>query len=324
VNSVVSEFEMNVLEKLFGHLSVEVLWRIDARSATILGVREAGGPWVVKMPGWRILEVLSPDQRLASAVTMNRATVAFREQLTNLGVALPNLYHMQEVNGFPVHLSSDHGEDCAQIVRRDRAQLSSILTKIVSSLNGVFERGNCQIGIDARLSNYALSPDGQIVYIDIFPPLVNFEGRYFVHFPNPTTPEEVGVEINRKFKPFGILRRLRFELLSVNPTWHGSFFLALDAVDNFHLREDLKQGFQNLPDQRVGQMSKQERLDLLNGLPFGDVDSYREIAAQVIPLDQVREQIMVQMFDATSFVGFSDIERRAKWERFLHIIDPFL
>lgn len=315
---------MNVLGQLFGHRSIEVLWRIDARSATILGVREAGGPWVVKMPGWRILEVLSPDKRLASAVAMNRATAAFREQLTKLGVTLPNFYHMQEVNGFPVHLSSDHGEDCAQMVRRDNSQLKTILTKIVSSLGGVFERGHDQIGIDARLSNYALSPDGQIVYIDIFPPLVYFEGQYFVHFPNPTTPEEVIVEINRKFKPFGILRRLRFELLSVNPTWHDSFFQALDAVDDFGLRADLQQRFQNLPDQRVGQMSKRERLDLLWNLSFGDVDSYREIAAQVIPLDQVREQVMVQMFDATSFVGFSDIERRAKWERFLHIIDPFL
>ncbi len=324
VNTSISEFERNVLEKLFGHEAVEVLWSIDSRSARILGVREARGPMVVKMPGWRTLEVLSPDERLAGANTMNRATTAFHTRLMDLGVTLPNFYQMSEVNGFPVHLSSDHGEDCAQIVRRDQGQLQGILEKIVRNLNGVFERGNAQIGIDARLSNFALSQDGEIIYIDIFPPLIYFEGQYFVHFPNPTVLEEVSIEIDRKFKPLGILRRLRFDLLAVNPAWHECFFQTLDMVENIHLRANLKVRFQNLPDQLVGQMSRQERHDLLKSLPFGDVDSCREIAAQLIPMGELRDPVMNQVFAATSFVGVSNAERLARWERFQQIIDPFL
>lgn len=322
--TTISDFERHVLEQLFGHQAVEVLWIVNSRSARIVGVREARGPWVVKMPGWHTLEVLSDQGRHAGAVTMNQATTAFHARLTELGVHLPNFYHMQEIAGFPVHLSSDHGEDCAAIVRRDHEELASIVRKIVKNLNGVFEHGQSNVGIDARLSNFALAQDGEIIYIDIFPPLVYHDDRYFVHFPNPTNPEEVATEIERKFKPFGILRRLRFDLLAVNPDWGDAFFQALDEVDNLALRQELKARFQSLPDQLVRQMDRQQRVELLEGLPFGDVDAYREIAAQLIPVSEVRGPVMTQVFAATSFVGVPDSERRARWERFLQIIDPFL
>lgn len=322
--TTVSEFERTVLEQLFGHPAIEVTWTVNSRSARIIGVREARGPWVVKMPGWRTLEILSPDERQAGSVTMNQATAAFHERLTKLGVKLPNFYEIKEVSGFPVHLSSDHGEDCAQIVRRSPGELARIIRWIIRNLNGVFEHGNDQLGIDARLSNFALAQNDEVIYIDIFPPLIYYDDRYFVHFPNPTDPQEVQTEIERKFKPFGILRRLRFDLLAVNPTWSDIFFEALDEVNNPNLRQELKSRFRSLPDQRVGQMDRQQRADLLEGLPFGDVDAYREIAAQLIPMSEVRDPVMAQVFAATSFVGVSDSERRARWERFLQIIDPFL
>lgn len=322
--TTISDFERHVLEQLFGHQAVEVLWIVNSRSARIVGVREARGPWVVKMPGWQTLEILSEVDRQAGSATMNQATAEFHSRLAALGVRLPDFYQIQEIFSFPVHLSSDHGEDCAAVVRRTHEELASITRKIVRSLNGVFEHGQNKVGVDARLSNFALAQDGEIIYIDIFPPLVYHDDQYFVHFPNPTDQEEVDTEIERKFKPFGILRRLRFDLLAINPNWSGIFFEALDEVDSLILRQELKDRFQSLPDQRVRQMDKQQRIDLLNGLPFGDVDTYREIAAQLIPVSEVRGQVMAQVFAATSFVGVSDAERRARWEKFLQIIDPFL
>ncbi len=320
----ISDFERGVLKHLFRRQAVEVVWRINSRSASILGIRAARGPWVIKMPGWRVLEVLPPDQRAAGAVMMNEVTLALQARLGELGVRLPDYYRTMEISGFPVHQSSDHGEDCAQIVRRSPEELPGILRQIIQGLNGVFERGEEKVGIEARLSNFALSAEGKVIYIDIFPPLIHHNGQYFVHFPNPSDPEEVETEIGRKFRPFGILRRMRCDLLATNPIWDEPFFQALDEVNNPVLREDLKVRFRNLPDQRVEHLSTVELEELLEGLPFGDVDTRREIAAKVIPMSDTRDQVMAQVFASTSFVGVSDNERQARLERFLQIIKPFM
>lgn len=321
----ITDFERSVLEDLFGHGAIEVLWNQDSRSARILGVREARGPWVVKMPGWGTLAVLNQEERSAQVSLMNRATMAFHSRLTKLGVTLPRHYEIKELRGFPIHLSSDHGEDCARIVQRSPSELSSTIEKIVRIITGVFASGDRQVGIDARLSNFSLSENGEAaVYIDIFPPLINFDGQYLVHFPNPTAPEEVAIEIERKFTPFGILRRLRFDLLAVNPAWGEQFSDALRAVDDQPLRSELNDRFGALPDQRVLQMSEMERRRLLNRLPPGDADTRREIAARVIPVGALRSEVMLQVFAATSFVGVSENERHARLERFGAIIDPFL
>ncbi|MCX6779777.1 MAG: hypothetical protein NT034_01200 [Candidatus Magasanikbacteria bacterium] len=325
MTAFISEFERGVLSSLLGHKRTQVLWRINSRQACILGIREAGRRhWVVKMPGWRILEALTPEERAANTVMMNRLTVELQTRLSELGLKLPDCYRVMEINGFPVHQSSDHGEDCEQIVRRSPAELTNILHQIICGLNGVFERGEGKVGVEARLSNFALSKEGKVVYIDLFPPLIYYDGHYVVHFPNPTTKAEIEIEIERKFRPFGILRRMRCDLLAINPAWDEPFFQALNEVKNPILRDELKERFRNLPDQCVGHLSASRLEGLIRSLPSGDADTRREIAARVLPVNKVRDQTMHQVFDNTSHVGLSNKERQARQEKFLRIIRPYM
>lgn len=182
-----------------------VLWTIESRYATVCCYEEDGKRWVRK--------VLVPHINLGqSAEELNRISMVFRKLLKDRNVPLAEPYTFDEDDGHAVQLSSFVGDDLQKVAGAGGFN-RAVFERLIGLLAGILSDSSELVGIDARISNFCLSENGDIVYVDTFPPLLFFEGRYIVHFPNPTDPKIVELERFRKFNRLGILRRLRFSLL---------------------------------------------------------------------------------------------------------------
>lgn len=293
--------EKTVLAHLFGHGADPVVWwRKASRYASVLGVIN-GKRWVVKLPVYDRLGQLNEADRRRETEYLNTTSKEFLKRLRDWGVALPETYDIGEVDGFPIHLVSDEGSDCSAYVTNNAKRLPHVLTGSISTLRAMLtSRDLLDAGIDARLSNFATKDGRKVAYIDVFPPLIKLADGYQVHYPNPTDPDIVSGEVERKFTPFGILRRLRFDLISANPDWESMFFTCL--VDQLGAKKGLQmiRQFNELPDSRLPFLDRPGKLRLLESVPSQDVDTLRELAARLIPHGEYKTKVMEEVFTLTS------------------------
>lgn len=312
---------LTILGTIFG-TGLEMKWEKDSRCTAIYGIECSGRKWVVKIPGRGSVWTLSQEQFLEQGDFINEATEAFLQRLRALGVPLPDPYTTMLVQGIPVHFMPDEGEDCYDILRRAPDRIEEILRGILEAIMGVLLGADRQVGLDARLSNFAL-PGGKVRCIDVFPPLLVFQGVTLVHYPNPTDPAEVAREVERKFTPFGMLRRLRFDLMAVRPEWGDTFIRLLREMGEPQLAQ-LVDGFKGLPDRQIVELAGTQRRILLDKLEPADADSRREIAARLLPTDGSRDRLMREVFAATSFVGSTEEERKRRLGSYSELISSFL
>ncbi len=314
------------LLKLFGAALSEprVRWRRSSRYAEIIGVECGNDQWVIKLPSQGVFQHLPDAERSQAVEHINGVTEFFRDELARHDVPLPSVYGIYSVNVCPVHLVSDEGEDCMSFVQRCPERVRSVLPAIVGAISKLLVEGQRCVGIDARLSNFATRDGDLVVYIDIFPPLVLHEGKYWVHYPNPSDAAIVAAEVERKFTPLGVLRRLRFDLMAVDPDWEAPFAHSLDRLPD-SLRCFVRSALESLPDSRVLSLDARQRLALLEGTT--DVDTLRELAIRLIPYPAgaIRQRIMEAVFDNTSQAAAADAKtREERLQKFLELMRPFL
>lgn len=254
-----------------------------------------GGDWVLKV-------IMPEDSNVGRAHYFNESSRFFRTELSSLGVPLAQHYRMDSIGSFALQLSSDEGADCEKTLtaRPDLAQ--RIVEQIVSAIYPVLYQGEDPIvGLDPQLSNFCWKGD-KTVYIDTFPPLCRFRDQYLVHYPNPQTDTEIEREVGRKFMPLGILRRLRFSLIAIDPALAIPFDATLDLLDR-DLRERARSFFSTIPNGNLKTMSPGEILRLVDDLPHDDVEGRREVAAFIIPMSLPnRAALLQEVFCNTSLV----------------------
>lgn len=317
--TIANEFIVKVLGS-----SYTILWERQTRYCGILAVSVQGidpEKWVVKV----IMPELSRQSTDESLVAkFNELTLFFREQLAQRRVPLARRYLCKEMGGYAIQASTFEGIDCEQLIRSDPKLARGILHEIMTATFGVLHQDTTVVGLDTQLSNFCLDC-GRVAYTDVFPPLCVYQGTPYVHHPNPTAAEMIEHELKRKFRPFGILRRLRFSLLSIDPSLLAVFEEALDCLDDPLLTE-MRACFEQVPNGNLKRMSEKERLELIRGLPESDVDSRREIASLLIPTTHPdRKDILQEVFCLTSTVPLPDLpplsERLAQYEA---AMQPFL
>lgn len=311
----------DILDEVFLHSIVGYNWVKETQLSDIISVTVTdGGRLVAKLPGRRLFSSYTIGQARRAAEQLNRSVAAFRIELAKLQVPMQQGYKMMiSRKGFPVHIMPDQGEDCAQFLSKRPTQVNNILKQLLRSLESILRYGGRTVGLDARLSNFALSSTGEPMLIDTFPPLLRYHDEYLVHFPNPATQAEIDLEVQRKFGAFSILRRLWFELLAIDPTWDLIFMYMLrnlhssvstDVIGRFSL---LHKDFFSSKDPR----------QLLLGLPPSDVETRREIAFRLLPVGPERAELVGQVIDLTSRVSVSEPERLRRDREFHSLVEKY-
>jgi len=313
-----------MLETVLGR-SIDIQWEKDSNCAHLVGFKINDTRLVAKIPALLLLSGLDFQERLAQAKLINKATKSFLRLLAFYDVPLPSKYYcVLSKEGYAVHFMSDEGTDCAALVQREPEQLPAVLKAILTVLQNSLSITTPEIGIDARLSNFAFNGHGA-VYFDVFPPLFVDDGHHMVHYPNPQDPKVIQLEVERKFQPFGILRRLRFDLLAVDPGWETSFFEALSVLEE-PLKTEIISKFKALPDGSVATLSTEERLRLLDNILATDVDTMREVAAKLVTLrGEERQSFMQEVFVCTSLAITTDpAEHEARLARYRQLVRPYV
>lgn len=290
---------------------VEEIWSRKTRYCGIVRVVSTESingcnDWVVK--------VVMPEQADA-AVQFNEASKVFRRELASVEVPLSAVYEMTLRGKYAVQLSSYEGVDCDQVITQDFGQAPTVVRAILTSIKGLLSQPQpSNVGMDSQLSNFCWN-NGRPVYTDTFPPLCFYRGQRLVHYPNPTSPEEIEREVGRKFTALGILRRLRFSLLALSPSLGVVFEQALEVLDD-DLQVQMREFIATIPNGNIHGMARSELLALIDGLSHDDVETRREIAALVIPETLPnRSELLREIFVCTSLVPLPDqppLEARLK------------
>lgn len=245
-----------------------VKWRIQSRQADVVCIQTDSGDIVEK----RIVQATGPEE----AEWINAVSRHFRKRLANLGVPLAEPYKFEVRGHTPVQTSPYAGVNLETIIGEHEAP-TDLLSTLLRAIKGVLEQTTSEVGIDARLSNFCSDGRGNIFYVDTFPPLVVFEGRPVVHFPNPTDKETIAREVIRKLSPMGILRRLRFSILEQrNSIGEPELLTAILDVMGESFWRRVKDFFGTLP----GNISREEALSKIH---LDDPDWTREVAVSLAP-----------------------------------------
>ncbi len=264
-----------------------VVWQRKSRYALVTCINNGQGVVVEK-------EIAPENVTSANAGWVNSTSMYFREKLRRLGVLLAEPYTFAEKEGKAIQVSPYVGLDLDEVFDKGEATAKT-LENLVGTISGVLAQTAREVGIDARLSNFCLGPDGRVYYVDTFPPLVKYGDEFIVHFPNPTDPRVVEQELQRKFDPLGILRRLRFSVLAQDAGINEADILA--AVSNVMGKEfsaKLYTFFQTLPDNKDLEVALAE-------LSLDDPDAVRELALRFMPPKGIeRDRFFSTVFDLSS------------------------
>lgn len=232
------------------------------------------------------------------AQEVNTRTSIFNELLRERSVPVPRRYETRIVNGEVWHLSTYEGLDFhEQLSGNGGENVQDRMATILEAILGVILQEHPQVGIDPRLSNFA--GNGKPIYIDMFPPLLALGGQLHVHFPNPAGHQAVAVEFERKFTMEGILRRLRFEFMAINPAWGSKFEEVVYDILPCELYDRVGKFFQSLPD-NIFPASREKLEKVIDSLIPDQIDEMRSLAARLIPLGADRARMMYEVFILTS------------------------
>lgn len=301
---------------LADRFNVVVRNRFPAKYGLVLSVQNGGGPFILKAPVPQILASMSESERRAEAHRINSISEAFLSELMEYEVPIP-LQYLTSVteDGYPVHMVSDEGQDCATILRENPQRASEVIHGMVAAIANLLAHGTHAAGIDAFLGNFALNGHG-VRYIDIFPSYVKYKGKHVLHYPNPADRRIYTAEFERKFTAFGILRRLRLDLMLVDPRLEDEFLKAIGSCLEPDLACEMRERFAALPDQQIASCDMSGLATLLDTLDPMQTDGLREFATRVVK-GPAREAIMRQVSSLTRMVESPSVnEYLARVERF--------
>lgn len=284
-----------------------ILWQMSSRHAEVVCLRNSQGEILVEK---RVAPQVSLNGRLS---WINEATACFREKLHANEVPLAEPYVFEERDGKAIQTSPYVGKDLEVVLREDG---SIPLEGLIQAIRGILVLENNQdVGVDTRLSNFCLSESGEVVYVDTFPPLVRFQGKLLVHFPNPTDPRVLQQEFVRKFSPLGILRRLRFGILEQDAGLGEEDLLeAIGQVLGREFMKKVETYFNSLPDH--GDLEK-----ALKKMTLEDPDGIRELALRCMPpKGETRDRFLFRIFSLSSNFcpeKLNEVERLAEIRKML-------
>ena len=264
-----------------------IVWQRKSRYALVSCINNGRGVIVEK-------EICPEKVNSENAHWVNETSVYFRSKLRELGVQLAEPYTFAVRGGKAIQCSPYVGRDLEEVFGKDEAGAET-LRSLVSTMRGILSQTGREVGIDARLSNFCLGPDGRVYYVDTFPPLVKYEDEFIVHFPNPTEAEVVEQELRRKFDPLGVLRRLRFSILAQDAgVSEADILKAVESVMGEAFGQKVQGYFRTLPDNQDIQVA-------LAKLDLEDPDAIRELALRFMPPQSgARMKYFSQIFDLSS------------------------
>lgn len=268
-----------------------VIWIVESNYASIYGLGNGG----VKLVAKKIKSLPRLHTSRVGLATINKITLLYINELKKLGVLVPDYYEVLMDQGESWHFSSYVGNDYSDI---NEGSVRNILKNIINSIAGFLQQSDWNIGLDPRLTNFA--GNNQAIYIDFFPPLCIVDNTAYVHYPNPLDETIVKKELQRKFTAEGVIRRLRFDVMSHNPDWD----VVLNDVILSELPKSLSSRLllyiEKLPDNLL-KLSKSTADELIEGYCKELMnDELREIALRLIPLGDNRQTLLNDVFHLTS------------------------
>ena len=302
---------------------VAVGWRRESRYSHLCGFGHKGAKLVLKIPVPRTAASLAENERRSLGKRLNSMTSFFLDGLLDCGVLLARDYVVDiDRYGYGLHVSRDEGMNCEEQLSSSSVAPETIFMRMIRCIRGVLTQKEFVVGLDGRLENFA---GDEARYVDVFPPLVKIGEKYHVHHPNPTDPEVLKVEMERKFTAFGILRRIRFDVLCADPVLEPIFLGAIRGELPEMIGRTLIEQFASLPDREIVRQSPQTILDYLAQLEPDEVEARREVAARIIPKDAKRRQRLFDVFTWTSStIQKSPEEFRERLNRFEVLIREIL
>ena len=285
-----------------------IVWQAKSRYALVTCINNGRGVIVEK-------EIAPENVNSQNAHWVNDTSMYFRRRLRELGVPLAEPYTCTVDGAKAIQCSPYVGLDLDKVFEKGEAT-PQILEKLIGSISGVLRTEGREVGIDARLSNFCLGPGGEVYYVDTFPPLVRYDGEFIVHFPNPTDAKVVEQELQRKFDPLGILRRLRFSILAQDAgISEADITASVRSVMGEAFGIKVYEFFQTLPDNKDVQVALAE-------ITLDDPDAIRELALRFMPpKGEQRKEFFSAVFDLSS--NFCPL-RITEEERIRRIRDLFV
>ena len=257
-------------------------------------------------------EKLSFDQRIEEARKVNKITKYFREGLMNHSFpVIPKYEFYITEQGFPVHIMDYVGDDLAKIIiQNDESKEAHVITeKLISAIKGIFWQKEPWIyAPDLKVNNFCFNDQGEIIFVDIYPPYCILpNGEFFVFHPNPTDENLIEEEKKRKFTLLGAIRRMRFFYLKLtNDYLEETFEKCLYRNLPSHLVSEAMKTIEDLPDKIILNLKGKRLKHYILDLPSNE-DTIREVAARLIPRsNKSRLELLRQIFGFSS--KFADSE----------------
>lgn len=253
----------------------------------------------------------------AAAELINSSVQHFRNGLAQCNVPIINPYECTVDGDDVVHISGYGGKTVRNLMTGASTQdRRRYLSMVVDAMTGVLGQGDSpKIGIDARLSNFCHGREG-VTYVDVFPALCVYDGTYMVHWPNPTDPAIVAKERRRKFDPYGIIRRLRFDVLEAGDSDEEDIRVAISDVMGTDEGGKMLGFLERLPDRAFAEAASSRKHEIIEALGPDDTDFAREIAIRLVPRDEHRMGRLKQLYvDTSSFAGHHGVDPSAGFRR---------
>jgi len=265
-----------------------IVWQRKSRYALVNCINTGRNGLVVEK------QIAPENVNFWNARWVNETSMYFRKRLREIGVPMAEPYTFVERDDKAIQCSPYVGPDLDTVFSQGEATAET-LQKIFSAMRGILSQTEREVGIDARLSNFCLSSESKLYYVDTFPPLVKYEGEFIVHFPNPTDPKIVEQELKRKFDPLGIIRRMRYSILAQDVGINEQHILvAIRKIMGKSFGRRVHEFFQTLPDNKDVSVA-------LSELSLEDPDSIRELALRFMPTKgKDRADYFSKVFDLSS------------------------
>lgn len=257
-----------------------------------------GTPMVLKGLLPCVLGPLSLEERVPLAYELNTRTERFHELLRERGIRLPEPYVTEVTkHGWAVHSAPYLGEDYCFLIQNDPGLARELIRGVMRCIASfIAQNPPYEIGMDLRLTNFA-GPQTETAYVDTFPPLFRDGDLVHVHIPQPETAGEVESHIRRKFDPRGSLRRLRFDLMAIDPELEGVFLSELQDVAAAGRYAEILNFFEGLPDHGITpRTTLLEVVRRAESMDPQDIDGFRDVGARWIPSGPQRRQVMERLF----------------------------
>ena len=284
------------LDRLFGQGKYELVRTMRSAYGLIAFIVFCGSQLVVK----KVKTVSNGNSPSAqSALLANQLTEHFYNQLNRLGIPVPARYSTFVQGAEAVHVISYEGVDFAEQIDLDHTLTLGKVRLILEAISPALQQQRWVVGLDPRLSNFAGTD--KAVYFDLFPPLCVHEGALFVHYPNLTDPTKLELERTRKFSALGVLNRLRFGILAVQPAVVAGYeHLALGYLPGL-LRHEVGDYFSRLPDSQIGLVSEQRLVEIVEAFQGNEIEAMRSFAAKLFTEQgETRNHLMREVFVLTS------------------------